>query len=212
VSGGEGHLARGGAAARPRRGWLWAAVAGCGALAVLVGFVIRAGAHGGGPVVAMTGGAGALLGLFIVAEVVSVLQTVQAREAAAAALAALPAGFSVSGRVRVRGAGRRPAVADHVIRCPDGRVLAVVVDGSTRPPRPGDPREGLGRLVEAARQAAEAVQRAAAAGVLPPELRVRPGARVQPAILVARRPLAPGRREGVLAFAAADALRVLAGD
>jgi hypothetical protein len=170
-----------------------------------VGFVIRAGGHGGGPLVAMTGGAGAALGLFIVAEIVAVLQVVQAREAAMAALAALPAGYAVSGRIRIRGAGRRPAVADHVVVCPDGRAFAVVVDGSTRPPRADDPRAGLGRLLPAAREAAEAVQKAAAAGVLPPGLRLRRGTVVQPAVLVARRPFGTGRREGVLAFAAADA-------
>lgn len=197
-------------APRPARGWLWLAVAGCCLLAVLVGFILRAAAHGGGASVLMLGAAGAFAVLLLIAEVVAALQAVQAREASAAALAGLPAGFVVSGRVRIRGHGR-PVVADHVVVAPDGRAWAVTVDGATRSPRPGDAADGLRTLLPAAKRAAEAVQRAAAARVLPPQMGLAPGTAVRPCILVARRPFATTAHEGVLAFPAAEAIPALLG-
>ena len=195
-------------AAHPRRGWLWAAVAlSCG-LALLVGFLLRAGLNGAGVETFLLAVLVALAAVLLIGEIVAALQVVQAREAARTALSALPVGYRISGRVRIRG-GRRPAVADHVVVAPDGRAWAVTVDGSTRSPRPDDPTDGLGPLLSLARHAAATVQQAARACVLPPELGLPRGARVDPCILVARRPLRTGRREGVLAFAGADAAPAL---
>ncbi len=185
-------------------------VGGCLALSAIIGFVIRASLHGGGPALLMMGVLLGLCALFLLGEIVTALQVVQAREAAAEALARLPSGYRVSGRIRVRGAGRRPAVADHVVVCPDGRTFAVMVDGSTRPPRPGDPAEGLARLLGGARRVAESIQEAAAARVLPEELGLRPGSRVRPCIVVARRPVATAWHDGVLAVSAPEAAGVLA--
>lgn len=197
--------------ARRRRGWLWAGTALLGLLAVSVGMLLRAGRHGGGGALLMAALAVAGAVLFLTGETVAVLQAVQAREAAREALAALPPGHRVSGRLRVRGAGR-PVVVDHLVVRPDGTVFAVTVDGSTNPPRPGDPLEGLGRILPAARRAAEIVQRAADAGVLPAELQLPRPAVVRPCILAARRPLALAHRQGVVTCSAADAVAALAAD
>lgn len=196
-------------APRARRSWLWVGTGTLCVLALLVGMVVRAGTHAGGGDVLMVGLAAAGAVLFLAGEIVTVLQSVQAREAARSALAALPPDHRVSGRIRVRGAGR-PVVVDHLVVRPDGAVFAVTVDGSTNPPRSGDRLDGLGRLLPAARRSAEVLQRAARAGVLPPRLGLPPRCSVHPCILAARRPLGTGQREGVLAFAAADAASALA--
>jgi|GEM_PF-5552647 len=195
---------------RPQpRSWLWVGTGALCLLALLVGMIVRAGTHAGGASLLMAGLVAAAAILFLAGEIVTVLQAVQAREAARAALAALPPGHRVSGRVRVRGAGR-PVVVDHLVVRPDGAVFAVTIDGSTNPPRVGDPAEGLGRLLPAARHAAEVVQRAARAGVLPAELGLPVKAGVRPCILAARRPLSTGERDGVLTFSANDVVAALA--
>lgn len=196
---------------RPRRLWLWAGLGLLAVLAVLVGAVLRAGTRGAGPEVLMLGAVGAAAALLLVGEVVVVLQAVQAREAADAALTALPAGHRVAGRIRIRGSGR-PVLIDHVVVSPRGDVWAVTVDGSANPPRPGDPTDGLAALLPTARRAADALARAAQAGVLPPELGLGPRPRVRPCILAARRPLQRGPRQGVLAFSAAEAAEALGGE
>ncbi len=195
---------------RQRRAWLWVSAGALCLLALLVGMIFRTSTHGGGTAMLMAAVATAAAALFLAGEIVTVLQVVQAREATRTALASLPPGHRVSGRIRVRGAGR-PVVVDHLVVRPDGIAFAVTIDGSTNPPRPGDTTDGLSRLLAQARRAAEVVQRAADAGVLPPELGLRSRIRVQPCILAARRPLRTGPREGVLACAAADAAHALGG-
>jgi hypothetical protein len=195
---------------RPPRAWLWVALLALMVASLCAGIVLRAGVRGGGgAAVLLVGAFGVLAVLYLAAEVMVVLQEVQAREAARTALATLPPPCRVSGRVRVRGAGGRPVLVDHVVAVPGGSVYAVVVDGSTRPPRPGDSTDGLGPLVPRARRAAAAIAAAAAAGVLPERLGVGAGACIRPCILVVRRPLAPGERAGVLAVAGADVQRLL---
>ncbi len=157
----------------------------------------------------MIGGLAVGASLLLAVELLTVLQGVQGREAAAEALRALPAGVRVSGRVRVRGRGR-PVVADHVVVGPSGDGWAVMVDGSTRPARMNDPFDGLRPLLGDAKRTASAVQEAARLGLLD-QTGLCVGASVRPAILVARRPLVAGERDGVLAFAAADAANALAG-
>ncbi len=196
--------------AKPRRAWLWSAVGLLAALALIVGMVLRASRQGGGGEALMLGVVALCAGLLLTGEIIAVLQSVQAREAARTALGALPPAYRVSGRIRVRGR-RRSAVVDHLVLAPDGRAWAVTVDGSTRPPRPGDPLDGLAPLLEAARKGAEFVREAAVAGVLPEELQPSATARVTPCILVARRPIEAGVRQGVLAFAGADAVKQLSG-
>jgi len=193
---------------RPRRTWLWVGLGGLCLLALLLGAAIRAGTHGGGVEALMIGLAGLAAVLLLAGELLVVLQATQAHEAAAAALAQLPSGHRVSGRIRVRGAGR-PVVVDHVVVRPDGRAWAVLVDGSTNPPRPGDGSDGLARLLPTARRGAEVLARAAAAGVLPKELGLRRRTAIRPCILTVRRPLRTGERDGVLGVAAGDAATVL---
>lgn len=198
------------AAFGPRRSWLWTGTAALLALALLVGLLLRAAAHGGGNGMWMIAFLAAGAVLLLVAEVVTVLQAVQARDAARAALAGLPPGHRVSGRIRIRGA-RRPVVIDAVVVRPDGAVFTVLLDGSANPPSPQDTTEGLRKLLPQARDCAVMVERAAAAGVLPAELGLRGHIRAVPCVLAARRPLRAGTREGVLAFAAADTVQVLDG-
>lgn len=190
--------------AGPRRAWLWISVALLAVLALLAGMAMRAAGRGGGPEAWMVGVVAVCAGLLLTGEIVGVLAGIQAREAAKRALGALPPAYRISGRIRVRG-HRRAAVIDHLVVGPDGRAWAVTVDGSTRPPRPGDPTDGLRPLLAVARRAAEFAREAARAGVLPEELRVPAGTQVMPCILVARRPMDMGMREGVLAFGATDA-------
>lgn len=194
----------------PRRSWLWTGTAALLALALLVGLLLRAAAHGGGSELWMIAFLAAAAVLLLVAEVVTVLQAVQAREAARAALVGLPPGHRVSGRIRIRGTGR-PVVIDAVVVRPDGAVFTVLVDGSANPPAPQDPTDGLRKLLPQARNCAVMVERAAAAGVLPAELGLHGHVRAIPCVLAARRPLRAGAREGVLAFAAAEAVQALDG-
>ena len=172
--------------------------------ALVAGGLVRAGARDGGGAGIIVMGATALCAvLFLCMEVVAVLQGVQAREAVSATFRNLPDGFRCSGRVRVTGWGRRPVLVDQVVVTPEGEAYAVVVDGSTRPPAAGDPLDGVGALIPAARRAAEAVAAAAAARVLG-GVPLPPGVRVDPCIVVARRPITPGRRAGVFTVAAGD--------
>ncbi len=194
---------------RPKRYWLWLGLAGLALLAFLAGGSLRL--RGPAAAEAVMIGATALgASLLLAVELLSVLQGVQGREAAAAALRVLPHDLRVTGRVRIRGRGR-PAVADHIVVGPTGDGWAVLVDGSTRPPRSGDPLDGLRPLLAAARRVAAAVQEAGRLGLLPPETGLGATSSVRPAILVARRPLAAGERDGVMAFAAGDAANALAG-
>ncbi len=200
------------ALARPRRAWLWTVLLLIMLVSLLVGIVLRAGVRGGGgPTAVMIGVFGLLAVVYLAGEVMVILQDVQAREAGGAALAGLPDGFRISGRVRVSGLRGRPVCIDHVVVGPGDRAFAVVLDGSTRPPSRRDPLDGLGPLLGRARAAADALSAAARARVLPDRLGLDVETTVRPCILVVRRPLVPGERSGVLALAAGDAVRVLAG-
>lgn len=196
-------------AARPRRRWLWITLLVIMGGALLGGVLLRVGAqdHGGASLI-MIGLLALLAVLYLAGELMVVLQEVQAREAGRLALAALPAGYTVSGRVRVSGHGR-PVCIDHVVVTPGGDAFAVVVDGSTRPPAPRDPLDGVGPLLPKARAAAVALMTAARAGVLPDRLLVHSRTPVRPCILVVRRPMSPGERAGVLTLSGSDAATVL---
>ena len=188
---------------------MWLGLAGLAFLAFLAGSSLRLRGPAAGEAV-MIGALAVGASLLLAVELLAVLQGVQGREAAAAALRALPTDVRVSGRIRVRGRGR-PVVADHVVVGPSGDGWAVVVDGSTRPARVGDPLDGLRPLLSDAKRAAAAVQEAGRLGLLPAETGLGATSSVRPAILVARRPLVAGERDGVLAFAAVDAANALAG-
>jgi len=193
------------AVGRPRRRWLWAGLWTLMGVSLVAGLFLRVGLRDrGGPGLVAVGVVALAAALFLAGEVLVVLQDVQAREAAAEALGALPPGFRVTGRVRIAGAGPRPVVVDSVVVTPDGRAYAVVVDGSTRPPAPHDPYDGVGPLLPRARAAAEALAAAARARVLPARVGLGPTAEVLPCVLVVRRPFRGGPRDGVLAVGPRD--------
>ncbi len=173
------------------------------ALAWLGGMLLRGGHSGLGPEGSMFGVITLLLAAGMATELLVTLQQVQAREIAVAAINGLPKRFRRLGRMRIQDGWRR-VVIDQVVKGPKGRVFAIMVDGSTLPAVRGDRLDGLGRLIGPAKRAAQTLSKAAKAGALPRDLGMPQDAVVCPCILVVRRPLVTGERDGVLSFTAAE--------